>query len=211
MKENNDRFLESYNRLDSFLQGLVKTSGHVTMISYLERILPEKKHSELKTIRQHRNNVEHGVPPGSKKPVVPEAWITFLSQELDWCKRNAKSIAPKLQKMLNSSNKSKTVYHSNRNSRYHNNGFDNTASFNPTQAFVVSIVTPKGRELYFGGFKREVVKTGFLKLKKESFEYEDNVRNIYDAKTYSTKGAADFMADKLRKKHPKCHISVLKI
>ena len=99
MKDNNERFLEAYNRLDSFLQSLVKISGHVTMISYLERILPEKKRSELKTIRQHRNNVEHSVPPGSKKPVVPEAWITFLSKELDWCKRNAKSIAPKLRKI----------------------------------------------------------------------------------------------------------------
>ena len=96
------------------------------------------------------------------------------------------------------------------NTGYHNR-HNNAQKFNPNQSFVICIITPKGREVYFGGFKREIVRTGFLKLKKESYEYEDNVRNIYDAKRYSTKDAADFMADKLRKDHPKCHISVLKI
>jgi hypothetical protein len=71
------------------------------MISYLERISPERKRSELKTIREFKNTIKsHGVNPGLKEPIVPEEWIQWLLNELEWCKRNYKIIAPKLQKEL---------------------------------------------------------------------------------------------------------------
>ena len=101
MATNNDRFLTAYNRLDSYLRSLVVVKGHVNMVSYLERISPEKKRAEIETIRKYKNLVlSHGVSPGDEKPEVPVAWITWLHNELAWCKRNAKIIAPKLQKLI---------------------------------------------------------------------------------------------------------------
>ena len=74
------------------------------MIWYLERISPEKKRSELKTVREFKNIIKsHGVNPGLKEPEVPEEWIQWLLDELEWCKRNHKKIAPKLQRALDSS------------------------------------------------------------------------------------------------------------
>ena len=104
MANNNARFMAAYNRLDNYLQSLVKTSGHVNMIWYLESISPEQKRSELKTIRQFKNSIKsHGVNPGLKEPIVPEEWIHWLLNELEWCKNNSRVIAPKLQSKLNSS------------------------------------------------------------------------------------------------------------
>ena len=101
MATNNDRFLVAYNRLDHFLQTLVVVKGHVNMISYLERISPEKKRAEIKTIREYKNLMSsHGVFPGYERPEVPTVWITWLHNELAWCKRNSTIIAPKLQKLL---------------------------------------------------------------------------------------------------------------
>ena len=106
MSNNNERFMSAYNRLDNHLQTLVKTNGHVNMIWYLEQISPEKKRSELKTVRLYKNAVEsHGVNPRDKKPVVPEEWIQWLLNELEWCKQNHYIIAPKLQRKLNESKK----------------------------------------------------------------------------------------------------------
>lgn len=106
MNNNNEKFLAAYNRLDNYLQSLVKTSGHVNMISYLERISPEKKRSEFKTIRQYKNDIiSHGVNPGGKKPIVPNEWVVWLLNELQWCKNNYKNIAPKLQKALDDAHK----------------------------------------------------------------------------------------------------------
>ena len=108
MANNNARFMAAYNRLDNYLQSLVKTSGHVNMIWYLESISPEQKRSELKTIRQFKNSIKsHGVNPGLKEPIVPEEWIHWLLNELEWCKNNSRVIAPKLQSKLNSSQKAR--------------------------------------------------------------------------------------------------------
>ena len=104
MNNNNDRFLSAYNRLDNYLQSIVKTKGHVNMISYLERVLPEKQAAECKTIRQFKNSIEsHGVNPGYKKPNVPEEWIKWLLDELEWCKTHRNTIASKLQQKLDES------------------------------------------------------------------------------------------------------------
>ena len=85
---NNARFLSAYNRLDNYLKTLVRVPGRVNLISYLERILPEQKRSELKTVREFKNVIEsHGVNPANKKPTVPEEWITWLLKELEWCKK----------------------------------------------------------------------------------------------------------------------------
>ena len=106
MSTNNDRFLTAYNRLDNYLQSLVVVKGHVNMISYLERISPEKKRAEIKTIREYKNLIlSHGVSPGDEKPEVPVTWITWLHNELAWCKRNASVIAPKLQNLLDKDGK----------------------------------------------------------------------------------------------------------
>ncbi len=111
MATNNDRFLVAYNRLDSFLQTLVVVKGHVNMISYLERISPEKKRAEIKTIREYKNLMSsHGVFPGYERPEVPTVWITWLHNELAWCKRNSAIIAPKLQKLIDERGKKKGTY-----------------------------------------------------------------------------------------------------
>ena len=105
MTRNDQLFFNAYNRLDNYLQSLVKTNGHVNMIAYLEKISPEKKRAELKSIRTLRNCMAHNVNPNLKYPTVPADWIGWLEKELDWCKKNAKTIAPKLQRMLPSDRK----------------------------------------------------------------------------------------------------------
>lgn len=106
MSNNNDRFLSAYNRLDNYLQTLVKTSHRVNMIAYLESISPEKKRSEIKTVRLFKNTIlSHGVNPHCKKPIIPEEWITWLLNELRWCKKNSAILAPKLQKAMETTNK----------------------------------------------------------------------------------------------------------
>ena len=76
MSNNNDRFLSAYNRLDNYFQTLVKISHRVNMIAYLENISPEKKRSEIKTVRLFKNTIlSHGVNPQNKKPIIPEEWI----------------------------------------------------------------------------------------------------------------------------------------
>lgn len=119
MNNNNDRFLSAYNRLDNYLQSIVKTKGHVNMISYLERVLPEKQAAECKTIRQFKNSIEsHGVNPGYKKPNVPEEWIKWLLNELEWCKTHRNTISPKLQRLLDKKNHSSNDQHLTPPSKY---------------------------------------------------------------------------------------------
>ena len=71
------------------------------MISYLEKMLPEKKRSELKTIREYKNLIEsHGVNSGAEKPVVPRGWTLWLENELQYCKKHQSEVRQKLNRML---------------------------------------------------------------------------------------------------------------
>ena len=101
MNDNNQEFLNAYNRLDNYLKRITGVSGNINLISYLERILPERQQSELKTIRGYKNTIEsHGVNPGYKKPIVPYEWVRWLENELNYCKLNEDKISYKLKKIL---------------------------------------------------------------------------------------------------------------
>ena len=101
MNDNNQEFLNAYNRLDNYLKGITGVSGNITLISYLERILPERQRSELKTIRGYKNAiVSHGVNPGYKKPIVPYEWVEWLEDELNFCKMHKDEIADRLKRQV---------------------------------------------------------------------------------------------------------------
>ena len=199
MNNNNDRFLSAYNRLDNYLQSIVKIRGQVNMISYLERILPEKQAAECKTIRQFKNSIEsHGVNPGYKKPNVPEEWIKWLLDELEWCKIHRNTIAPKLQKALDFKNNRQM-------SSEHPKG-----RFVPNQkgikSFAIYIVSGGGVGGYFGGYGTSYYKTTIFK--RSYYQYPKMV-DAPDAKTFPTRGAAEFVAKEVRERNPKYHVSVV--
>ncbi len=101
MNDNNQEFLNAYNRLDNYLKGITGVSGNLNLISYLERILPERQQSELKTIRGYKNAiVSHGVNPGYKKPIVPYEWVEWLEDELNYCKMHKDEIADRLKRQV---------------------------------------------------------------------------------------------------------------
>lgn len=101
MNDNNQEFLNAYNRLDNYLKRITGVSENINLISYLERILPEKQQSELKTIRGYKNTiVSHGVNPGYKKPIVPYEWVEWLEDELNYCKMNKDDIADRLKRQV---------------------------------------------------------------------------------------------------------------
>lgn len=101
MNDNNQEFLNAYNRLDNYLKGITGVSGNLNLISYLERILPERQQSELKTIRGYKNTIEsHGVNPGYKKPIVPYEWVEWLEDELNYCKMHKDEIADRLKRQV---------------------------------------------------------------------------------------------------------------
>ena len=201
VNNNNARFLSAYNRLDNFLQSIVKTTGHVNMIWYLEKISPEEKRSKIQTVRQFKNVIKsHGVNPGFKEPTVPVEWISWLLRELEWCKKNSKKIAPKLQKELDSRNMQVLKINETSYRR------KNTAS----SGYVVYILNSRGRGYYFIGYQYDTVRYGFLNLKKETVRSLNRSLDIANAKVFPTRGAAEFIANELRKEHPKAHISVIK-
>ena len=100
MKDNRE-FRDAYNRLDRYLQNICNINSRVNLISYYEKILPEKKSSNLRTIREFKNQIEsHGVSVGGEMPVAPKTFIDFLSNELAFCKKNKDMVANKIQKLL---------------------------------------------------------------------------------------------------------------
>ena len=201
MINNNARFLSAYNRLDNFLQSIVKTTGHVNMIWYLEKISPEEKRSKIQTVRRFKNVIKsHGVNPGFKEPTVPVEWISWLLSELEWCKKNSKKIAPKLQKELDS--RSMQVPKINEAS-YQRKNIANSG-------YVVYILNSRGKGYYFIEYQYETVRCGFLNLKKETVKSLNRSVDISNAKLFPTRAAAEFIASKLRKEHPRAHISVIK-
>lgn len=127
-EDNNQKFLNAYNRLDNYLKNIAGVTRQINLISYLERILPEQQQSELKTIRQYKNVVEsHGVNPGAKKPIVPKEWVCWLERELQYCKNNRNAIAIQLKQMLKESDNrnNKNRNNNNQNNNYQNNNNQN--------------------------------------------------------------------------------------
>lgn len=127
-EDNNQKFLNAYNRLDNYLKNIAGVKRQINLISYLERILPEQQQSELNTIRQYKNVVEsHGVNPGAKKPIVPKEWVSWLEKELQYCKNNRNAIAIQLKQMLKESDNRNNK---NRNNNNHNNNYQNNNNRN---------------------------------------------------------------------------------
>lgn len=131
-EDNNQKFLNAYNRLDNYLKNIAGVKRQINLISYLERILPEQQQSELNTIRQYKNVVEsHGVNPGAKKPIVPKEWVSWLEKELQYCKNNRNAIAIQLKQMLkesdnrNNKNRNNNQNNNNRNNNYQSNNNQN--------------------------------------------------------------------------------------
>ena len=127
-EDNNQKFLNAYNRLDNYLKNIAGVTRQINLISYLERILPEQQQSELNTIRQYKNVVEsHGVNPGAKKPIVPKEWVCWLERELQYCKNNRNAIAIQLKQMLKESDNrnNKNRNNNNQNNNYQNNNNQN--------------------------------------------------------------------------------------
>ena len=106
---NNREFKDAYNRLDRYLQNISHVNSHVNLISYYERILPEKKSSNLRTIREFKNQIEsHGVSVGGLMPEAPKTFIDFLYRELDYCKKNKDIVANKIKRLLSEKKESST-------------------------------------------------------------------------------------------------------
>ena len=160
--------------------------------------------------------------PGMEKPIVPSKWIIFLLDELNWCKRNAAVIAPKLQKALNTSSQAsrRTLPKKSGGSAYGDyfqqmygykryNPHAQAPRAHSNRTFAICMVSSRGTVAYFAGYKRDVIRTGFLNLKKESFEYIDTAPTTGEAKTYPTRDAANFVAEALKRKRPRYHISVV--
>ena len=132
-EDNNQKFLNAYNRLDNYLKNIAGVTRQINLISYLERILPEQQQSELKTIRQYKNVVEsHGVNPGAKKPIVPKEWVSWLERELQYCKNNRNAIAIQLKQRLkesgnrnNNNQNNNNQNNNNRNNNYQSNNNQN--------------------------------------------------------------------------------------
>lgn len=132
-EDNNQKFLNAYNRLDNYLKNIAGVTRQINLISYLERILPEQQQSELNTIRQYKNVVEsHGVNPGAKKPIVPKEWVSWLERELQYCKNNRNAIAIQLKQMLkesgnrnNNNQNNNNQNNNNRNNNYQSNNNQN--------------------------------------------------------------------------------------
>lgn len=107
------RFKDAYNRLDKYLKDLVKARGDRNMIYCYQQILPEKKSAMLETIRKTKNLiVSHGVSINGSMPTIPEEWIKWLNNEIEYCKNNRDSISKmmrtKLQEISRNKNNGKT-------------------------------------------------------------------------------------------------------
>lgn len=97
----NQQFKTMYNRLDNYLKSILNVGDDINLISYFERILPEKKKSELKTIRKFKNLVEsHGVAVRGATPIVPKEYTIWLENTLSWCKRNKEQVIRKMSPIL---------------------------------------------------------------------------------------------------------------
>ena len=108
---NNQKFKDAYNRLDRYLQSLVNVDGFINLVSYYERLLPEKKRSELRTIREFKNMVEsHGVSIDGKVPLAPKEFTDWLLKELIYCKSNKEIISKKMQNLIDKRKKKKDTH-----------------------------------------------------------------------------------------------------
>jgi hypothetical protein len=106
MADNRGRFLNAYNRLDNYLRDISGAPTNKTMISYLQRILPEDRSSTLNTIREFKNKMySHSVTPSGDLPQAPDSWIRWLEDMLTYCKQNRSSIARQLSDLLKKSDR----------------------------------------------------------------------------------------------------------
>ena len=204
---NNTRFLSAYNRLDDYLRSLVRTRGTVNMISYLERILPEKKAAECQTIRKYKNVVEsHGVNPGDQKPIVPEVWITWLLDELEWCKRHRDIIAPKLQKALNERNGSRKGYVKGSEPKRAIDSFNERMRGDlvgrSPRAFVIYITKSNGSSGYFAGFSQTLFRKQIILVPSP---------DAPQAQKFPTSSAAVHVENEINNKFPDAYTSVLAV
>lgn len=100
------KFKDAYNRLDRYLKTICNIKGHINLISYYEMILPEKKRSEMKTIREFKNSIEsHGVSINGKMPIPPLEFTNWVLKELEFCKKNSDQVANKIKKLLSEKRK----------------------------------------------------------------------------------------------------------
>ncbi len=137
---NNQAFLNLYNRLDNYLKTICKVPPHrnVNLISYLEVTLPEQKRSELKTIREYKNKFySHGVVPGGQIPPATDAMIRWLEAELNYCKAHPQQVAAKVNVALEEARKKKSGYN-NRSDNHssHGRSSDGFSSNKPQQRAV---------------------------------------------------------------------------
>lgn len=127
--DENKKFKTMYNRLDNYLKNLTRVRDDINLISYFERILPEKKQSELKIIRQFKNLVEsHGVTVRGATPVAPKEYTIWLENSLNWCKANESWVKRKLTEILPDKYKSRNSGIKNNNNKVNVYKYEKTES-----------------------------------------------------------------------------------
>lgn len=106
----NKKFKDAYNRLDRYLKVICNASEKSNLIGLYEKTLPEKKRSELKSIREFKNMVEsHGVSVGGCEPICPNTYTIWLLNELDYCKKNKNIVAKKIKAIIALKDKNKSA------------------------------------------------------------------------------------------------------
>lgn len=154
MTDNSIEFVNAYNRLENYLKSITNVSENTNLISYFEKILPEKKSAECATVRKYKYAVEsHGVSPGAVKPTVPKEWIEWLNKALSYCKNNSEEVAKRVQsaydsQKLDASQKGRTSETAGSNSsNTYRNYFDNMYGYSkPRTAQTIALAsepTPK--------------------------------------------------------------------
>lgn len=97
MSDNNQKFLDAYNRLDNYLRDLVSGSSASNWIAVYEHIFEEQKNSEIRQIRKCKNDLcSHGVSVGGKMPEIPIEWVEYLLNELRFCTENRDLVREKM-------------------------------------------------------------------------------------------------------------------
>lgn len=94
---NTEKFLDAYNRLDSYLHEISGISSKKPLIAYLENVLPPEKGVELKKVREFRNTNAHGMFPAGVRLEPPQEWIDFLEELIVYCKDPKNSVGERLK------------------------------------------------------------------------------------------------------------------
>lgn len=154
--DENKKFKTMYNRLDNYLKSLLRVGDDVNLIWCFEQILPEKKQSELKSIRKFKNLVEsHGVTVRGATPVAPKEYTTWLENSLNWCKSNEKYVVRKMQEHLPSKYKNKYRNKTKTNNNTNNN-FNQTSTNSYNDYFRKLYGYDRSYDYPLTGFAKEV-------------------------------------------------------